>query len=132
MQRQCVPPKATGKPCIGNAILVQVSIIITNPIVQACNIQPCDTEISLDQQYAKVNPLAVQTRQFSLRPMREERCIVKEGDLDLVRDDLVAFQVKPRLPARVVLNNQTLTIFETGNPKDTIFSIALSNLKVRL
>lgn len=64
--------------------------------------------------------------------MREERCIVKEGDLDLVRDDLVAFQVKPRLPARVVLNNQTLTIFETGNPKDTIFSIALSNLKVRL
>jgi hypothetical protein len=32
----------------------------------------------------------------------------------------------------VVLNNQTLTIFETGNPKDTIFSIKLSNLKVRL
>lgn len=64
--------------------------------------------------------------------MREERCIVKEGDLDLVRDDLQAFEVKPRLPARVVLNNQTLTIFETGNPKDTIFSIKLSNLKVRL
>jgi len=76
-QRQCVPPKATGKPCIGNAILVQ-----------PCNTQPCDTAISLEQQYVKVNPLAVQTRQFSLRPMREERCIVKEGDLDLVRDDL--------------------------------------------
>lgn len=40
-----------------------------------------------------------------MRPMREERCIIKEGDLDLIRDDLVDFAVKPRLPARVVLNN---------------------------
>jgi hypothetical protein len=67
-----------------------------------------------------------------MRPMREERCVVKEGDLDVIRDDLVDFQVKPRLPARVVLNNQTLTIFETGNPKDTIIAITLPNLKVSL
>lgn len=48
-----------------------------------------------------------------MRPSREERCIIKEGDLDLVRNDLKDFHVKPRLPARVVLNNQTLNIFET-------------------
>lgn len=30
MQRQCIPPKNSGKPCIGNPILTQV-----------CNIQPC-------------------------------------------------------------------------------------------
>jgi hypothetical protein len=40
-----------------------------------------------------------------MRPMREERCVVKEGDLDLIRDELTDFTVKPRLPARVVLNN---------------------------
>jgi hypothetical protein len=40
-----------------------------------------------------------------MRPMREERCIIKEGDLDVIRDDLADFHVKPRLPARVVLNN---------------------------
>jgi len=40
-----------------------------------------------------------------MRPMREERCVVKEGDLDLVRDELQDFTIKPRLPARVVLNN---------------------------
>lgn len=62
--------------------------------------------------------------------MREERCIVKEGDLDLIREDLPQFTVKPRLPARVVLNNQTLTIFETNNPKDSLFSIKLPNIQV--
>ena len=40
-----------------------------------------------------------------MRPMREERCVVKEGDLDLVRDELTDFTVKPRVPSRVVLNN---------------------------
>lgn len=63
-----------------------------------------------------------------MRPMREERCIVKEGDLDVIRDDLADFHVKPRLPARVVLNNQTLTIFETSDPKDTLLTITLPNV----
>jgi hypothetical protein len=63
-----------------------------------------------------------------MRPMREERCVVKEGDLDLVRDELLDFTIKPRLPARVVLNNQTLTIFETSNIKDVVLSIRLPNV----
>ena len=63
-----------------------------------------------------------------MRPMREERCVVKEGDLDLVRDELLDFTIKPRLPARVVLNNQTLTIFETSNIKYVVLSIRLPNV----
>lgn len=48
---------------------------------------------------------------ISKRPTRYETCIVKEGDLDLVRDDLIQFKRKPRVPVRVVLNNMTLTVF---------------------
>ncbi len=56
--------------------------------------------------------------------------MIKEGDLDLIRDDLVEFTVKPRMPARVVLNNQTLTIFETSHTKDVILSVLLPNIIV--
>jgi len=56
--------------------------------------------------------------------------VIKEGDLDLIRDDLVEFTVKPRMPARVVLNNQTLTIFETSHTKDVILSVLLPNIIV--
>jgi hypothetical protein len=37
-------------------------------------------------------PLAVKTVQFSQRPWREERCVIKEGDMDVVRDDLDQFK----------------------------------------
>ena len=56
--------------------------------------------------------------------------MIKEGDLDLIRDDLIEFTVKPRMPARVVLNNQTLTIFETSHTKDVILSVLLPNIIV--
>lgn len=48
---------------------------------------------------------------ISNRPTTYETCVIKEGDLDLVRDDLIQFTRKPRVPARVVLNNMTLTVF---------------------
>lgn len=50
--------------------------------------------------------------------------------MDLVRNDLKDFHIKPRLPSRVVLNNQTLNIFETTQPKDLLVAISLPNLQV--
>ena len=118
MQRQCVPPRNGGKPCEGTGLLTQ-----------KCNTEACASS-EAEEVYTRTNALSIQTRQFSMRPSREERCIVKEGDLDLVRKDLKDFHVKPRLPSRVVLNNQTLNIFETTQPKDLLMAIQLPNVQV--
>lgn len=37
--------------------------------------------------------------------------MIKEADMELVRDDLPGFKTPPRTPVRVVLNNSTLSIF---------------------
>ena len=73
-QRQCVPPKRNGKACVGQELITRV-----------CNTNDCAEP---DPTVTKILPLAVKTVQFSQRPWREERCIIKEGDLDIVRDDL--------------------------------------------
>ena len=48
--------------------------------------------------------------------------------MEMVRDDLPGFKRPPRTPVRVVLNNSTLTIFQTDNYADIIFSTSLSEL----
>jgi len=53
-------------------------------------------------------------------------CVIKEGDLELVRDDLPGFARPPRTPVRVVLNNSTFSIFSTDNYGDIVFSSGLS------
>ena len=48
--------------------------------------------------------------------------------MEMVRDDLPGFKRPPRTPVRVVLNNSTLTIFQTDNYADIIFSTSLVEL----
>jgi hypothetical protein len=55
--------------------------------------------------------LKIKTFRVSNRPQREEICVIKEGDMEMVRDDLPGFARPPRTPVRVVLNNSTLNIF---------------------
>jgi hypothetical protein len=59
--------------------------ILTRP----CNMNACAEP---DPTVTKILPLAVKTVQFSQRPWREERCVIKEGDMDVVRDDLDQFK----------------------------------------
>jgi len=56
--------------------------------------------------------------------------VIKEGDLELVRDDLLGFKVPPRTAARVVLNNSTFSIFATDNFEDILFSCTLKELQL--
>ncbi len=56
--------------------------------------------------------MSVKTVKFSNRPWRYERCVVMEEDLDVERTDLKAFKTPPRIPHRIVMNNQTFTVFE--------------------
>lgn len=76
MHRKCIPPKdETGKDCVGDPVLVR-----------PCNEDPCPpppNEIEEEDL-----PLKVKMMMVSHRPQRYETCIVKEGDLELVREDL--------------------------------------------
>jgi len=56
--------------------------------------------------------MSVKTIKFSNRPWRYERCVVMEEDLDVERADLKGFKTPPRIPHRIVMNNQTFTVFE--------------------
>lgn len=56
--------------------------------------------------------------------------MIKEGDLELIRDDLPGFKKPPRTPVRVVLNNSTLSIFQTDNFADILFSVTLKELQL--
>jgi hypothetical protein len=48
--------------------------------------------------------------------------------MDVVRDDLDQFKQKPRVPSRVVLNNQTFTVFNSDSYSDVLFSVPLNEL----
>jgi hypothetical protein len=69
--------------------------------------------------------MKVKTFRVSDRPQRDEICVIKEGDMELVRDDLPGFARPPRTPVRVVLNNSTISIFSTDNYADVLFSTSL-------
>jgi hypothetical protein len=50
--------------------------------------------------------------------------------MDVERDDLTQFPNKPRIPERVVVNNQTLSVFETFNYEHMTVTIPLKTLKI--
>jgi len=54
-------------------------------MTRPCNTKECPKEGAVDNShYDKVKDVIMQTRQFSGRFQRTERCILVEGDLDLV------------------------------------------------
>ena len=119
LQRMCVPPKNGGKPCQGEPVM-------TKP----CNNQKCpDIKGTGERRFGttggKVLKPIVKVMQFSSRPQRFTKCVVKEADLMMVQDseDPIAKDANPNLrntdeeitkvqiPTRVVMNNRTFTVF---------------------
>lgn len=47
----------------------------------------------------------------------------------MIKESLKQFGQSPRIPARVILNNKTLMVFESEDYQTVIFSINLENLK---
>lgn len=45
-----------------------------------------------------------------------------------MRDDLVTFKIKPRIPVRAVLNNKTFTIFNSDHFDTVNFACSLKNI----
>jgi hypothetical protein len=122
MHRRCHPPLTSdGAPCEGEPILVK-----------ECNTDPCPDEFDPDfsSDSEEDLPLKVTVMKVSDRPQRFETCIIKEGDLEVVRTDMSQFMRPPRVPARVVLNNQTFTVFQSANYDTVLFSSPLSAIGV--
>lgn len=61
-------------------------------------------------------PVQIGIMKLSEKKNRFEMCVIKEGDISVVLDRQLSSEVrfKPRIPGRVVMNNQTLSIFMLG------------------
>jgi len=109
LQRMCLPPKAGGRPCYG-----------PNKIAKACNTQPCQVKpedgipiLNLPDTTASTEILM---KPVSKRHNRYEECVLREGDLAQVREELASqFPEAPRIPVRVVLNNKTFIVYDNDN-----------------
>lgn len=115
--RQLICIKGTsGKDCEGNSIQNR-----------ACNTQPC-TPIEPDNPKRELLPLIVKTITPTKRPQREEPCVIKESDMQMVRKDLKGFKTPPKMPVRMIMNNSTLSIFLSEQFGDINFSSTLEEL----
>lgn len=72
----------------------------------------------------------IRTAQLSNKPWTYERCIINEVDMDMELSDLTKWQNKPRIPHRVVVNNQTLSIFQNFDYTTVQTTIKLNDLSI--
>jgi len=97
-------------------------------LTRECNSDPCPDEESVSEEEMD---LKIKIMKVSYRPQRYETCIIKEGDLDVVRTDLKQFVRPPRVPTRVILNNMTFTVFQTDAYENVLFSCPLDNIGIQ-
>lgn len=120
LHRMCNPPRVGGKPCVGEGI-----------IRKPCNSQPCPPMSKINGAISKQNSTeilepTVRVMQLSSRPQKYTKCIIKESDL------LYSFNATHRsgldigqentvitIPARVVMNNKTISIY-AGEDYETL------------
>lgn len=116
-QWMCVPPKKGGAPCKGEAVR-------TIP----CNTQPCPAPVKLitlmDKRKSYVAPLPqVKVGPFSTKPQRYSKCLIKENDAYVYDKDDVGQEMKR--PIRLVMNNQTVSIFKDEDYEDLAWTFKL-------
>lgn len=73
----------------------------------------------------------MRTAQFSKNPQTYERGVLLTADLDVMRDELKQFKIKPRVPQRIVVNNSTFSIFETFDYTSMVASMNLKKLTIK-
>jgi len=116
-QWMCIPPRKGGIPCQGKSVR-------TRP----CNRQPCPLtgEFSKTMAVSKKNIVLKpiwKNLPFTSRPQRYIKCQIKESDV-LYRtwDSPFAKAGKVKIPARLVMNNHTISLFEDEDYKNNIFT----------
>jgi len=139
-QWMCIPPKSGGKKCVGESIRKK-----------PCNTHPCplggsagsnepggsssstgsQDELSLipSKTNIVVSPV-YQVLPFSNRPQRNIRCQIKESDV-LFRDysrPLINNEEAIKVPARLVMNNSTISLYTDENYSSSVFTFKLTQV----
>jgi len=123
-QLMCSPPKTGGKPCEGPPIR-------TRP----CNEDPCPevldhpketSPLEAAQNNYTLSPI-VKMMSISNRPQRYDKCHLKEGDvLYEKRDDSTkSMAILPRLPARLVMNDKSISLYQDDTMTNKIATFLL-------
>lgn len=121
-QWMCVPPKPGGKPCVGDLIRTK-----------ECNSDPCpvarnkdDEKNNDEEELKKWKKPTVKITRFSQRFNRYTKCMIMETDIFKIDEE------NNKLPARIVMNPSTLTIFGNDDYSNKIYSFDLSKTEMKV
>lgn len=122
--RMCVPPTNGGNPCMGEGIQRRPCNQIECPIPGKNGVDP-NNLITGEKNKVEVMKAKLKILRFSSTPQRYEKCIRKESDLLYSVDTEEYSAENPKKhnvitqPARVVMNNSTITVFSGSEYDDT-------------
>ena len=110
-QWMCIPPKNGGKPCKGQLLRKR-----------KCNKDKCPSpqqeEEIAKQEKPKFRTPTVRVERFSQRYNRFRKCVIKESDI-------FRYNNTNKLPARIIMNNSTVTIYGDDNYDNLVHSFVL-------
>lgn len=123
-QWRCIPNKEGGKPCSGELIRKK-----------PCNSDPCpgvsvkkeeeDTKDKKDNEESiKFKPI-FKSMPFIDRPQQDIPCQIKESDVLYEKFDTKS-ELYVKIPGRVVMNTQTISLFEDSSYDNAVFSFNLN------
>ncbi len=126
-QWMCVPPKKGGKPCPGKTIRKR-----------SCNTQPCPgskfTKMSPQKQLVKptskiqsVAPPIIKTAPITTRRQNYMECKISEGNV-MVEQPTPGIDKPQLLPAWLVMNLNTISLFSDDTYKTAIFNLDLKGV----
>jgi hypothetical protein len=133
LQLLCVPPKQSGKKCIGESVRTKI-----------CNQQPCPemqvlnefigpdggSSASISSLGEKVEKPIVKVMAMSSRPQRYDKCYLKDGDALMETVDHDTGSVT-NIPVRLVLNNKSLAVFSDDTLQSNIKTFLLETTNFR-
>jgi len=127
-QLMCIKPKNGGKPCEGPSVRTRPCNTQPCPQIKNLNIKPVITKKD-----DVLKPI-VKAMRISMRPLRYDKCNLKETDVLISKISKEASEkgfegLIERMPARLVMNNKTLTVFKDDHYSDIIITFLLSDTK---
>ncbi len=121
----CVPNKPGGRPCKGKSVRVR-----------RCNLQRCPGVTVLGKVFKKTKTTKIATPiwkvlPFSTRPQRYIKCQIRESDV-LYKTNNIKFANSEgvKVPARLVMNNNTLSLFQDEQYTNNIFTFNLHQVSI--
>lgn len=121
-QLVCVPPKGNGKQCLG-----------PSERTRPCNSQPCP-DFEKAQYFMKeipnetVNKPIIKQLPISSKPLRYDKCHIKEADALISNMDTTILPNKPtknKLPIRLIMNEKAIAAYTDDSLSNEVASLLL-------